>query len=140
MVKNGRMSININERGALMEELTNCEKMVMYCMWKYTRPVTVAELRKDLKRYFGKSYERSTVCTFIKHLKDKGYVSTYEEKHKNMCFSMVDRSAFVDEEMEQFKKMWYSGSVSDMVAALCRKESMTKDELDKVRRILDELD
>ena len=73
--------INNKDKGDLameLKELTSAEQVVMKCIWDYGKDMPLQQLIENLKQDYGKDYKRTTIRTFVLHLEEKGYVTTYQ--------------------------------------------------------------
>ena len=70
---------------AYLQSLSDCELMVMTCIWDYGRAMSVNELVQDVERKYNKVYNRTTIYTFLRRLYEKGYVTSV--KHGRSYFS-----------------------------------------------------
>lgn len=127
--------MNIKEKG-----LTSSEKYVMKAIWDAKEDIAFQDLLKRVKEQYGKDYARTTVATFLKNMEEKGFVSSYH----------IGRTAYIHAEKreEEYKKQfiqdntdfWFDGSAGKVMAALFETQDITKDEISKMRKMLDELE
>ena len=61
-------------------ELSECELIVMKCVWDGNGDITCAEVIEKLKTKYGLDYAETTVYTFLKNLKNKGFIETYKNR------------------------------------------------------------
>lgn len=57
-----------------LNPLSDCETLIMICVWESDQAVSVKQLQEQLLR-FGKDYKETTIYTIIKNLENKGYLS-----------------------------------------------------------------
>ena len=127
--------MNIKEKG-----LTASEKFVMKAIWDAKEDIAFQELLRRVKEQYGRDYARTTVATFLKNMEEKGFVSSYH----------IGRTAYIHAEKseEEYKKQfiqdntnfWFEGSAGKVMAALFETQDITKDEICKMRKMLDELE
>ena len=60
-------------------ELSDCELATMKCIWDAAEPISAQEIMEQLKIVYGLEYKDTTVYTFIKKLKEKGFVDSYRK-------------------------------------------------------------
>lgn len=127
--------MNIKEKG-----LTSSEKYVMKAIWDAKEDIAFQDLLKRVKEQYGKDYARTTVATFLKNMEEKGFVSSYH----------IGRTAYIHAEKseEEYKKQfihyntdfWFEGSAGKVMEALFETQDITKDEICKMRKMLDEFE
>lgn len=121
-------------------DLTSCETLIMKTIWDAGGDISTIELRDKLKESYGKDYSRTTLATFLIKMSDKGFVKNYREgKHSYVC-AIKSEEAYKQELLEDTKKFWFAGKASSLVCTLFRKGNFTKEEIEEIRRGLDELD
>ena len=120
-------------------ELSECELITMKCIWDAKEPITCQQIMEKLKMEYDLEYKDTTVYTFLKNLKDKGFVSsfrngiTYYEAIRN-------EQEYRNEQLNKAKDFWFNGSYSALVSALFQMKTMNKDDKEELKRIIDELD
>ena len=101
-----------------MEKLSNGEEKVMLVIWQAKEPLTYIDVRAGVENRFGDTWKGQTVCTFIKRLKRKGYISTFKEgrfTHYEVLISIEDyRKMLLNEIVERL----YQGNRTKLVEEL----------------------
>ena len=115
----------------MREELSACEAPIMKIIW---------ELTKQLNLQYGKEYARTTVVTFLTRLAGKGYVTT--ERRGRISYVRAVKSEQDYKQMLASKQtnFWFHGSLAEFVQALSMGTPITKEELQKVRELLDQME
>lgn len=124
----------------MREELSVCEAPIMKIIWESEPDISIPELTKQLNLQYGKEYARTTVVTFLTRLAGKGYVTT--ERRGRISYARAIRS---EQEYKQLlasrqTQFWFHGSLVEFVQALSMSTPITKEELQKVRELLDEME
>ncbi len=57
-------------------ELSECELTIMKCVWDAKEPITCSQIMAELKAKYDLEYKDTTVYTFLKNLKNKGFVDS----------------------------------------------------------------
>lgn len=57
-----------------LSRMSDCELLIMLCVWSEEDPVCVQQIQEKLKRY-DKDYAQTTIYTIIKSLERKGFLS-----------------------------------------------------------------
>ena len=72
-------------------ELSGSELVIMRCIWGSQEDLSMQELMETVKQRYGKDYKRTSIGTFITHMSEKGYVSTYRKGH--LAFGHAEKTA-----------------------------------------------
>lgn len=120
-------------------ELSECELIVMKCIWDAGVPVTCAQIIGQLKEKYGLDYKDTTVYTFLKALKDKGFVES-ERKGVTYYTAIKEEEKYREEVLRKTEKFWFGGSASQMISTLLHTKDMSEQERKEIRRVIDELD
>ena len=120
-------------------ELSECELIVKKCIWDEGMPVTCARIMERLKGEYGLDYKDTTVYTFLKVLKDKGFVKS-ERKGVTYYTAIQEEEAYREEILRKTEKFLFGGSSARMISSLLHAKDMTVKEREEIKRIIDELD
>lgn len=120
-------------------ELSECELIAMKCVWDHKEPVTCQQVMTQLREEYGLVYKDTTVYTFLKNLKDKGFV---ESKKQGLTYysAIRDEKEYRDEQLRKTEKFWFGGSASRLMSALFQAKKVTKEEKAELKKLIDELD
>ncbi len=119
-------------------DLTAAEWSVMECLWERA-PRTGREVTERMAERCG--WSRSTTLTLLGRMEAKGAVAgELGEGKRKRFFPLVSREDAAVQETEDFLDRVYKGSVSMMVSALTRKQSLSQAEIDELYAILKELE
>ena len=119
-------------------ELSECELITMKCIWDAKQPVTCQEVMEQLRAVYGLDYKDTTVYTFLKNLKDKGFVDSYR-KGLTYYMPLREEEAYMKEQLEKNKRFWFGNSTVKMVHALFETEEVSEQEREELKRMIDEL-
>ncbi|MCD8053177.1 MAG: BlaI/MecI/CopY family transcriptional regulator [Lachnospiraceae bacterium] len=122
-----------------LTDLSDCELLVMKCLWDVGSPMTVAELIVRIEKIYGKSYKETTVYTFLKRLKDKGYVSSYK-KGTSYFSPLVSEDEYLDSYSRKMSDFLGRESANSFLSAFYRHQNYTEDEWEAIRSIRDDLE
>lgn len=124
----------------MREELSACEAPIMKIIWESEPDISIPELTKQLNLQYGKEYARTTVVTFLTRLAGKGYVTT--ERRGRISYVRAVKSEQDYKQMLASKQtnFWFHGSLAEFVQALSMGTPITKEELQKVRELLDQME
>ena len=118
---------------AVTRELSACETLIMKVVWDAKEDIAVQELIVQLKEQYGKDYARTTVVTFLGKMADKGFVSTHRRGKKT-------EDAYKSKLMSEETDFWFEGKVDALLSAVCDKRKVSKEEIERMRDLLDVLD
>lgn len=127
--------MNIKERG-----LTASEKYVMKAIWDTKEDIAFQDLLKRIKEQFGKDYARTTIATFLKNMEEKGFVTSYHIGRTAFIHAVKSEEEYKKQFIKDNTNFWFGGSAGEVMAALLETRDITKDEISKMRKMLDELE
>ena len=120
-------------------ELSDCELLVMKCLWEENKPMSVTELLERIKNDYGKEYKETTVYTFLKRMKEKGYVTSYK-KGTSYYSPLVSEKDYLEDYSKKMAEFWGERSSKAFLSAFFRCSNYSAQEWDEIRRLSDELD
>ena len=119
------------------EELSEYELVTMKCIWDAGEPVTCQEIMERLRNEYGLDYQDTTVYTYLKKLKMKGFISSY--KRGVIFFEAVrQEEEYRNEQLEKTKQFWFKGSRRIMVAAIFEAGPFSAEEKEEIKKAIDE--
>lgn len=95
-------------------------------------PTSSAELARISGERFG--WKKTTSYTVLKRLCAKGFFSN----ENGTVSSLISRDEFYSDESESFVYTAYKGSLPAFFAAFTKRKGLKQEELDEIRRMLDE--
>lgn len=134
--------IRLVEKGWSMraKEITECEKVVMKCVWDSSQDLSMQEITDMVNTQYGKNWKTQTVSTFLARLVKKDYLKMYR---KGRCFfyqPLVDREEYKDDVLKDYVQFWNGGSMSAFVCGLFGKDMLTQTEREELKKKINELD
>ena len=117
--------------------LTPAEWSVMECLWERS-PLTGREVAEQMHERCG--WSRSTTLTLLSRMEKKGALRAEAEGNKRQFHPLICREDAALQETESFIDRIYNGSLSLMVSAMTRKQSLPQKEIDELYAILKELE
>ena len=117
--------------------LTTAEWQVMECLWDHS-PRTGRETVEALEKTMG--WSRSTTLTLLRRLEAKGAVTSGTRDGVKAFSPAIAREDAAVRETEDLLDRVYRGSVSLMVSALARRQSLSRQEIDALQALLDGLE
>lgn len=117
--------------------LTDAEWRVMECLWA-SSPQTGRELVEKLEKQ--ESWSRSTTLTLLRRMETKGAVICDTAVHPNTFRPLIVREDAAVQETEALLERVYKGSLSFLVSSLTKKQTLPKEEIEKLYVILNQLE
>ncbi|MDR0952401.1 MAG: BlaI/MecI/CopY family transcriptional regulator [Oscillospiraceae bacterium] len=112
------------------EKISASELELMRILWREGRAVSFGELRQELAEKVG--WEKSTIATLLRRLRDKGAV-IQEEGGARRYSACVTREEYALAEEKNMLDKLYSGSAKNFVAALCRRGELSEADIDELK-------
>lgn len=113
--------------------LPDAEYEVMEMLWKCGNEIRQTELLKEFERA-GKDWKRQTLNTLITRLEEKGLI----ERENRVVKALMTREKFNHMQMKENIEHMYGGKLSSFLAAFTGQETISREEADKILRILEQ--
>lgn len=120
--------------------LSSCEKLIMKIIWDAKEDLSISELMAELVKRYQKDYARTTVATFLLHLSEKGYVVNYRRGRLSFIHALKTEDEYKEKMLRETTDFWFAGEVSALLTALCKAKNMTKEDVEKIKKALDDMD
>jgi predicted transcriptional regulator len=111
--------------------LADREAEFMQILWEYG-PSTVGEVQKCLKDDLA----YTTVLTILQKLEKKGFVAHEEEGRAHRFRAAVDREVAQRSAVRDLAIKLFRGSTALLLTELVKDESLSEDDLKRIRRLL----
>lgn len=85
-------------------------------------------------------WNRNTVLTYLTRMEAKGLVSIDKSVSPHVYRATLDKESCRKKERQSFLNKVYSGSAGDLVAAFLKEETISPEERERLRRLLDEME
>ncbi|MBR4845526.1 MAG: BlaI/MecI/CopY family transcriptional regulator [Bacteroidaceae bacterium] len=113
-------------------ELTRAELQVMNILWDI-RKGTVAEV---LEQYPEPKPAYNTVLTFLRILKEKGFVTSEPTGKQHRFYPSILRGEYTRNYMRNVKDNLFRGSAKDLVNFFVKEENLTATEIEELIELL----
>ena len=117
--------------------LSEREWMVLRALWE-TGGTELGTLVQRLQPETG--WSRNTVLTYLTRMEAKGLVAIDKEASPHLYRAVPDEESCRKEERRSFVERVYSGSAGDLIAAFLKEETITAEERESLRKLLDEME
>jgi len=115
--------------------LTNAELAVMNLLWKNDR-LTAREIREQLYPDATKA-QHGTVQKLLQRLEDKGYVERDRRLFVHLFSATISRQTYAGRQLESLADKLTASSFAPLITHLVEKKKISRDEIDRIRAILD---
>jgi BlaI family penicillinase repressor len=115
--------------------ISDAEWEVMNVLWE-SSPRTAAEVVDVLRT--KSDWHPKTVKTLLGRLLRKGVLKAKEEGNRYLYSAAVPRQRYITEESVSFIDRVFGGDTAPALLHFVRSTRMTQDEIDELRRLLDE--
>ena len=120
----------------ITEKITDAELEIMKVLWE-KKSLTLNELVEELSKEEQKN--KSTIKTLLYRLIDKKMVKSIEKnKKENEYKPLISEKKYLKSANENFLDKVYDGNVDHMLLNFVEDKKITKEEIEKLLKILDE--
>ncbi len=86
------------------------------------------------------NWNRNTVLTYLTRMEAKGLVRIDKEVSPHIYKAALNREDCRAQERHSFLRRVYQGAAGDLVAAFLKEETISQEEREKLRKLLDEME
>ncbi len=122
-----------------MEELTDCEVLVMKVIWHSEEALSIQEITGAVNATYDKDWKVQTVSTFLSKMVKKGYLDMQRKGRYFFYYPLVTEEEYGDREIKKCVELWSDGKIDGLLAAFTRTHKLTEEERKRIGGILDEL-
>lgn len=117
-------------------KLTEAQWEVMNVLWS-GESFSLIEIEKALKGVTG--WSKNTVYTYLVRMEAKGFVSIDKNSDKPYR-AAINKDECVKNERQDLLKRVYRGKAGDLISAFIKESDISKDEINQLRQLLDEME
>ena len=121
----------------MIPKISEAEWRIMKLLWQKS-PHTSNELIDILKKDDAVAWNPKTIKTLLNRLVNKGALDFEKEGRSYLYSPKVDESECRRAERNSFLGRVYSGALKPMLAAFLEDEQLSKDDIEELKRILEE--
>lgn len=118
-----------------MKEVSEAEWNVMESLWEYA-PKVGSQIVSDMVERTG--WSRSTTLTMLRRMTEKGLIACEDNGQMKTYSPLIAREDAVKQETESFLNRVYNGSISMLVSGFVKKQKLSREEIEELKRILDD--
>jgi len=117
-----------------LRELTKAEEQVMQVLWdlKKTNVHSIIEQLPEPRPAYN------TVSTIVRILEQKGFVGHESVGRAHFYFPLVEKDQYRKFAMSNLMDGYFQGSLSKMVSFFAEKENLNSQEIDEIKRIIEQ--
>ncbi len=119
-------------------KLTPAQFEILQRIWDSPTGLTVAEIWEAVRS--GRDVSRTTVLNLVDRLEKRGWLSRSKDDAVFRYQAAVERARAESEMANDFVQEFFSGSAMNMVMSLLGSKPVTKSDIRKLQRLLDETD
>lgn len=124
--------------GNTPKKLGDAELEIMQVIWVSGHPVTSNYILKELQG--RRKWQLSTLMTSLARLADKGFVSCDRSTGSNLYTSLISENEYKAGTSRHFLEKLYNNSLQNMITTLYNSKDIKSEDIDELRRFLDELE
>ena len=117
--------------------LTKAETQLMQILW--SMPKAEAYAADIMERYDEPRPAMTTLLTFLKILREKGYVGAEKHGRSHVFRALVSREEYTATVLDDVKQTFFGGSAASLVSFFARRESLSEAEISELREIIDSM-
>ncbi|MFD2568120.1 BlaI/MecI/CopY family transcriptional regulator [Pseudotenacibaculum haliotis] len=114
--------------------LTPSEEIIMHFIWKREKA-----LMKDILNDFPEPKPvKTTVATMLKRMTEKGFISYEQIGVKRVYYPLIKKKDYSSKRVNRLIQNFFDNSAAQLASFCTRENDLSKDELEKLRSIIDE--
>ena len=115
--------------------ISEAEYQVMKIIWA-NAPVSTNEVVEKLLE--TSTWSPKTIQTLLSRLVKKGIIDYKKDSRIFVYTPLVKEEEYLEQESDTFLNRFYEGTLNSMVVNFLEQDKLTKDDIDELKRILDE--
>ncbi|MCJ7835470.1 BlaI/MecI/CopY family transcriptional regulator [Cuneatibacter sp. NSJ-177] len=124
----------------VVKALTECEVVVMKCIWETDHDMALPEIMEMVNRRFQKSWKPQTVSTFLTRLVKKDFLNMYRQGRSFLYHPLVAELDYGEGQINKCADLWCNNDADLFISALNKQRKLKKDEVQRIRALIDDLD
>ena len=114
--------------------LTRAETQVMNIIWSL--PESKGYSSEIMEKFPEPKPALTTLLTFLKILKDKGFVSSEKHGKAQLFSTTISKEEYTRAYMKEVKNTFFSGSFASLVSFFAKDEQLSDEEVSEIMEIL----
>lgn len=117
--------------------ITDAEREVMEALWERS-PLTSGDIVEAVQAHTD--WQAKTIRTLISRLAAKGMVHYRKQGRRYYYAPAIAREEFLQRKSHTFVQTFFKGKVAPLVAAFAEQESLSREDVEQLRELIDSLD
>lgn len=119
---------------ANIQKIPDSELEIMMVIWNADEKVTSDYIMERL----DKTWLKTTVLNFLTRLCDRGFLKCHKEGRFNVYEALVEKDDYLQKESKSFLQKMHHNSLMSLVAALFDGDSVSKKDLEELKKYIEE--
>ncbi len=119
-----------------ISKIPDGELEIMIIVWKFKGGVTSEDIMKNL--HGKKTWGRTTVLKFLSRLTERGFLKLEKQNKYNVYYPLIAEKDYLEAESKSFLEKLCHNSVKNLVATLYNSKAISKDDLEELKKYIDE--
>ena len=119
-----------------LQKLPEAELLAMKIIWKNGDAVSSDKIVEEFNKH--RVWERPAILTLLKRLEKRGFVSSGKAGKLNVYTPLISEEDYLEFESKSFLEKLCGNSVKKLVAALYNGNSISREDLEELRRFIEE--
>lgn len=118
--------------------ITETEYTIMKYLWSLNHDATAGEIREHFAQ---RNWSKQAVSTFLKRLTKSGYLKMRKASPTKCYYTvLITENDHNFLPVQEVVEKSFGGSYDDFVCALAKKEKLSQDTIDRISKMISELD
>lgn len=118
-------------------EMSQSERLIMDYLWKNDGGKGFSEIMEYLNGELQKNWKKQTINTFIRHLIDKGLISTDASQKSRRYSAALTPAQYARGKANKILADYYDGSVEVFISALTGGKQLSKKAADELCSLME---
>ena len=110
---------------------------ILHILWERGR-ANAREITTALNQDSTSEIAHSTVQTLLRQLESKGAIAHVREDRTFVFYPLVDQNEVAHGEIQRLTERLFSGSPGGLLAYLLRQETISSEELEQIKKLIEE--
>ena len=119
-----------------IKRLPDGEFTILKVIWQLPNPTTSAQIMEKLGE--DNHWKPQTLLTVLARLKEKGFLESVRKGRERQYTAIISEDEYLEVETSDFLKRYSGHSMGGLVKTLFSSNSLSDNELDELRSLLDQ--
>lgn len=117
-----------------IKKLPDAELEIMMLIWDADETITSDYIMKRIK----KAWVKTTVLNLLTRLCDRGFLECKKDGKHNTYTALIDKQEYLKVESKNFFKKLHHNSLTSLVATLYSANDISKEDLEELKKFIEE--